>query len=251
MKKSLLAITATSMMLSGTSWSAAELVEYNPNVPSVPPAVMASPEVGMFGYVNEKFNRMDRQLQDTTDRMDRLERDSDRIKALELRVADLEKKLTSMTIAASSSRADTAKSDAVPAKPAMSAAEQEAAQSAYKKAFDQLMAGKYSEAGKLFKEFVDKYPDAEQISNAYYWLGETQFVGGKFDLSAKYFAQSAKLNGPKAADALLKEAQSLLELNKAKEAKSVLEDLKKRYPDAPTIKQADKLLAGMKSEAKK
>ncbi len=236
----------------GVSMSAmaerAEVVEYNPNTPTAVPAVQpAAPtaEVGILGYVNEKFNRMDRQLEDSADRMDRLERDMGRIRSLELKVAELEKKLVALSVAPSAALpapTDTAK----PATPALSSAELEAAQADYKKAFDQLMAGKYPEAGKLFKAYLDKYPSTDQSSNAHYWLGESYFVGRKFDLALKSYTDSAKLEGPKVSDALLKQGLCYLELKKDKEAKAVFEHLKKEYPETSAGKQADKQLSAMK-----
>jgi tol-pal system protein YbgF len=240
-------VVATGLAISTTACAErAEVVEYNPNVPTQVPTPAATPEVGMLGYVNGKFNRMDRQLEDSADRMDRLERDVDRLKALEDRVAALEKKLAAASLppaAASTTSAD----DTAAAKPALSAAETEAAQAAYKKAFDQLMAGKYPEAGKLFKNYLDQYPDTDQSGNAYYWLGETYFVDRKFELAAKAFTQSAKLDSPKAADALVKSGQCYVELNKTKEAKAAFDEVKKRFPDTAAAKQADKGLAILKT----
>jgi len=245
----LLVATGVSVSMSAMA-ERAEVIEYNPNTPTAFPAVQpAAPtaEVGMLGYVNEKFNRMDRQLQDSADRMYRLERDMDRIRVLESKVSELEKKLASLSVAASTSAptADAAK-DAKPSAPALSAAELEAAQVAYKKAFDQLMAGKYPEAGKLFKEYLDKYPHTDQSSNAHYWLGETYFVGRKFELALKSYTEAAKLEGPKVSDALLKQGLCYLELKKDKEAKAVFEHVKKEFPETTAGKQADKQLSSLK-----
>jgi tol-pal system protein YbgF len=246
---SLLVVAGISVSLPATA-ERAEVVEYNPNIPTSVPAVQpAAPtaEVGILGYVNEKFNRMDRQLEDSADRMDRLERDMDRIRTLEMKVAELEKKIAALSVAAVSAvapAADAAKDK--PSVPALSAADLEAAQAAYKKAFDQLMAGKYPEAGKLFKDYLDKYPHTDQSSNAHYWLGETYFVGRKFDLALKSYTEAAKLEGPKVSDALLKQGLCYIELKKDKEAKAVFEHVKKEYPETSAGKQADKQLSAMK-----
>jgi tol-pal system protein YbgF len=246
---SLLVVTAFSVSLPAMA-ERAEVVEYNPNVPTMVPAVQpAAPtaEVGILGYVNEKFNRMDRQLEDSADRMDRLERDMDRIRTLEMKVAELEKKIAALSVAsASTSTPLTDASKDKPTAPALSAADLEAAQAAYKKAFDQLMAGKYPEAGKLFKEYLDKYPHTDQSSNAHYWLGETYFVGRKFDLALKSYTEAAKLEGPKVSDALLKQGLCYIELKKDKEAKAVFELVKKEYPETSAGKQADKQLSVLK-----
>lgn len=245
-------VLATGMFISLSALAErAEVIEYNPNIPLNAPAVQpasAVPEVGMLGYVNEKFNRMERQIEDSADRMDRLERDSDRLRMLETKVQELEKKLAALSTASAATSTVTATNhDAkTSATPVLSNAELEAAQEAYKKAFDQLMAGKYPEAGKLFKAYLEKYPETDQSSNAHYWLGETYFVGRKFDLAAKSFAESAKLDGPKSSDALLKEGQCHLELKKEKDAKASFDELKKRFPDSPAARQIDKVIAAFK-----
>lgn len=236
---------AAGLVLSGcASAERAQIVEYNPNAPIAQPQ-SATPEVGMLGYVNEKFNRMDRQLEDSADRMDHLQNDVERLKGLEKRVSDLEKKLATMSASSSNASADVAK-DATANKVTLTAGDTEVSQAAYKKAFDHLMAGKYAEAGKLFKDYLDKYPDTDQTSNAYYWLGETQFVGRKFELALKSFAQTVKLEGPKASDALQKQGECYLELDKDKEAKAAFIEVKKRFPDSAAAKQADKSLAALK-----
>jgi tol-pal system protein YbgF len=229
----------------------AEVIEYNPNIQTSPPVVQpAAPtsEIGVLGYVNEKFNRMDRQLEDSADRMDRLERDISRMRALEIKIADLEKKIALLSAVAASSApvSDSVKDGVKSNVPALSASELEAAQSAYKKAFDQLMAGKYPEAGKLFKEYLDKYPQTDQSSNAHYWLGETHFVGRKFDLALKSYTEASKLEGPKVSDALLKQGMCYIELKKDKEAKAIFEQLKKEFPETSAAKQADKQLSSIK-----
>jgi tol-pal system protein YbgF len=237
---------AVGLTLSGcASAERAQVVEYNPNAPVAQPQA-ATPEVGMLGYVNEKFNRMERQLEDSADRMDHLANDVDRLKALEKRVAELEKKLAMMSATSANTSVDTSKDTGTNKVALTTAADTDASQAAYKKAFDQLMAGKYAEAGKLFKDYLDKYPDTDQTSNAYYWLGETQFVGRKFDLALKSFAQTVKLEGPKASDALQKQGECYLELDKDKEAKAAFIEVKKRFPDSTAAKQADKSLAALK-----
>jgi tol-pal system protein YbgF len=240
--KYLLAITLSGLLIANQAMAnRAEVVEYDPSVRTQPPKVMEA-DVGMMGYVNDKFNRLEKNSLENSDRLDRLERDLEKFKQLQTRVESLEKQVALLKAAATPSPSE---SNAT-AKPVMTAAEVEQSQQAYKKAFDQLMAGKYPEAGKLFKEFVEKYPQSDQIGNAHYWYGETQFVARKYELALVAYTASVESGGPKQADALLKQGESYLELKKQKEAKASFEEVKKRFPDSTAAKQADKLLAGMK-----
>jgi tol-pal system protein YbgF len=89
----------------------------------------------------------------------------------------------------------------------------------------------YPEARASFKEFVGKYKDDKLSGNAYYWLGETYYVGSDFVTAADTFRQGfeASPNGVKAPDNLYKLAKSLLRLEKKQEACVVLSQIQKRY----------------------
>ncbi len=240
--KVILAVAVSSLLAaSQASANRAELVEYDPNVRSQPPKVMEA-DVGMMGYVNDKFNRIEKNSLENADRLDRIERDLDKLKQLEAKIESLEKQITALKTVP----VVTPNESATAAKPAMSAAEIEQAQQDYKKAFDQLMAGKYAEAGKQFKAFVETYPHSDQIGNAHYWYGETQFVARKYETALAAYKASHEAGGPKQADALLKQGECYVELKKPKEAKASFEEVKKRFPDTTAAKQADKLLAGLK-----
>ncbi len=240
-KKYVLAIAISSLLVAGyASANRAEVVEYDPSVRTQAPKVMEA-DVGMMGYVNDKFNRIEKNSLENADRLDRMERDLDKLKQLEARIEALEKQVTALK-----SAPVVTPNESTAAKPSMTAAEVEQAQQAYKKAFDQLMAGKYPEAGKLFKEFVEKYPHSDQLGNAQYWYGETQFVARKYEGALLAYSASVEAGGPKQADALLKQGECYIELRKPKEAKSSLDEVKKRFPDSTAAKQADKLLSSLK-----
>jgi tol-pal system protein YbgF len=240
--KYVLAVAIGALLITGqASANRAEVVEYDPSVRTQPPKVMEA-DVGMMGYVNDKFNRIEKNSLENADRLDRLERDLAKIKQLEAKIEALEKQVAALKAApvVAPNEGNTL------AKPSMTPAEVEQAQQAYKKAFDQLMAGKYPEAGKLFKEFVEKFPHSDQLGNAHYWYGETQFVARKYEAALAAYTASVEAGGPKQADALLKQGECYIELKKPKEAKVSFEEVKKRFPDSTAAKQADKLLATLK-----
>lgn len=58
--KTLLAIAVGGLLVAGqASANRAEVVEYDPNVRTQPPKVMEA-DVGMMGYVNDKFSRIEK-----------------------------------------------------------------------------------------------------------------------------------------------------------------------------------------------
>lgn len=251
MKKTLsMTFLLATLFGSQTVYALAQVVEYNPNAPQPAPVQ----ESGMMSFMNDKFNALERSLQDLGDRADRAEYSLNKVQQLEAKVAELEKKLASLASASSASGSSGGASSGLAitgggeSAPAMSAEETEASQAAYKKGFDQLMAGKYAEAGSTFKGFVEKYPHSDQLSNAYYWLGETYFLNRKFDQAVKAYEQSANLKGSKEGDALLKQGQCLIELNQKKKAQEILEHVSKEFADSNAGKQAEKALAGLKAK---
>lgn len=249
-------IALASLLCVPTVHAVAQIVEYNPSTPQQAPVQ----EPGMMSFMNDKFNGIDRSLQDLGDRADRAEHALNKVQQLEARIAELEKKVSALATApahppANSSASGVAITSGSGASAGsgsdaggMSAEESEAAQTAYKKGFDQLMAGKYTEAGTAFKSFVEKYPKSDQLSNAYYWLGETHFLNRKFDSAVKAYEQSANLKGSKEGDALLKQGQCLIELNQKKKAQEILEHVAQEFGDTNAGKQAEKALAGLKAK---
>lgn len=108
------------------------------------------------------------------------------------------------------------------------------AQAHYTYAFTLLNARKYAEASASFDAFVKKYPDDTLTSNAYYWLGESQYARGDYTRAAEAFRKGFEVNpdGQKAPDNLYKLAKSLGQVKRTREACVVLKQIISKYPDA-------------------
>ncbi len=119
----------------------------------------------------------------------------------------------------------------------------ESAAGLYENAFSLLKAANYDRAGSEFEEFLTKYPDHVLSGNAKYWLGETYYVRGQFDLAARIFAEGFQKypNGAKAADNLLKLGMSLANLKKVEDACVALAQLlKDDYKNAgPVVRRGE------------
>ncbi len=130
-----------------------------------------------------------------------------------------------------------------------------AAQAQYDAAFASLRQAKYEEAGKAFQEFLKGHPKHHLAENATYWLAETYYVRGMFQEAAVAFADGYEKfpKGGKAADNLLKLAMSLGSLKKKADACLTLDELTKRFPDAPATTrnrtEAQKKSLGCKAAA--
>lgn len=112
----------------------------------------------------------------------------------------------------------------------------------YDLALAALKDNKLSEAQKRFTKFIETYPNSSLVSNAYFWYGESFFKQNIFDKAAINYLKSYKHSpkGLKASDALLKLALSLGEIDKTKEACSILDKLESEFPNraATAIKRA-------------
>ncbi|CAI8977507.1 Cell division coordinator CpoB [Methylocaldum szegediense] len=126
-------------------------------------------------------------------------------------------------------------------------------QAAYQKAFNTLKEGKYPEAIKEFKNFIAAYPTGDYADNAHYWLAETYYVSRDFNASRDMFRKLIKdfPQSPKVPDALLKIGFIEYETGQKANAKELLTEVIKRYPDSSAAKLAEKRLDKLRQEAKR
>lgn len=104
----------------------------------------------------------------------------------------------------------------------------------YSYAFKLLNDKKYAEAAQSFDAFVKKYPTDPLTSNAYYWLGESQYSRGDFTRSAESFRKGFESapEGQKAPDNLYKLAMSLSQIKRKSEACIVLQQVAAKYTES-------------------
>jgi tol-pal system protein YbgF len=137
---------------------------------------------------------------------------------------------------------------AVPTAAAAAAADDDAA--AYKKAFDLLKEGKYTEATAAFTQFLSAYPQSSLVDNAHYWLGEAHYVGKDFSAALKSFKTVVEKypDSRKLPDAWLKIGFCQYELKNWKDARSALNRVMQLAPDTQAAKLADQRLTKLKAE---
>jgi len=140
-----------------------------------------------------------------------------------------------------------------PQAPAPAAADSGNRQAAYQKAFDTLKEGKYPEAIKAFKSFIASYPTGEYADNAHYWLAEAYYVSRDLNASRDMFRKMIKdfPQSSKVPDALLKIGLIEYDAGQKANAKELLTEVVKRYPDSSAAKMAEKRLDKIRQEAKR
>ncbi|MBQ7412995.1 MAG: tol-pal system protein YbgF [Alphaproteobacteria bacterium] len=113
-------------------------------------------------------------------------------------------------------------------------------QEAYDKAYNLLVKTKYIEAEQAFTAFLKDYPNSKLAGNANYWLGETFYVRGQYEVAAGIFSDGLTKyeKSAKAPDNLLKLGLTMAQLNKKEEACGFLTLLPEQFPTAAqTLKQ--------------
>ena len=121
---------------------------------------------------------------------------------------------------------------------------------AYQAAFDTLKEGRYKEAKVELQAFLVKYPNGSFSGNAQYWLGEAHYVTRNFEQGIVEFEKV--LNGfpgsNKVPDAMLKLGYTYYELKQYPQSKTVLQDLRTRFPDETASRLAAKRLDRIRKE---
>jgi len=142
--------------------------------------------------------------------------------------------LTPAQVASSGEAAADASADA--ADPAPDPVQERAA---YDSAFDTLKSRRYAEAGRMFRDFLQTFPDGAYAANARYWLGESYYVvedyanaQAQFEALIAHWPEHDKTPG-----ALLKIGLSQHGRKQYDEAEATLQEVRQRYPgtDAASI----------------
>ncbi len=113
----------------------------------------------------------------------------------------------------------------------------------YDNAFALLKQDKFDPAQKEFEGFLEQYPDHPLAGNAKYWLGETHYVRGNYEIAARLFAEGYQQypDNAKTADNLLKLGMALSALGKTQDACVALGQLdKENLPSSgPVMRRAE------------
>lgn len=116
---------------------------------------------------------------------------------------------------------------------------------AYVNAFHALKSGHYADASAGFLSYLKKYPHAEHTPNAMYWLGESYYATGNYELAKNQFQQvvSSFPNSDKAAGGLLKQGMCEIELHQQHAGQLLLQQVVARYPGTDVAHRAQSLLS--------
>ncbi|MGH7492800.1 MAG: tol-pal system protein YbgF [bacterium] len=104
----------------------------------------------------------------------------------------------------------------------------------YDMAYQDLVRGQYSLAREGFLEFLRRYPQSTLADNAQYWIGESYYSQQQYARAAAEFGEVTEkyTNSDKVPGAMLKRAFALISMSKRAEARTLLEQLVKKYPNS-------------------
>ncbi|PKY12267.1 tol-pal system protein YbgF [Acidithiobacillus marinus] len=122
-------------------------------------------------------------------------------------------------------------------------------QADYQHAFNFLRQGKYGDAVTSLQGFIQKYPQSSLVPDAYYWLGQAQYVLGQNDAALKslYVLPTRFSQSSKAPEAMLRMAEIYQAIGKKKQAVVVLNKILRQYPSTPSAQKAEAQLQAMPS----
>ncbi|MBI2800764.1 MAG: tol-pal system protein YbgF [Gammaproteobacteria bacterium] len=118
-------------------------------------------------------------------------------------------------------------------------------EAAYRDAFGALKSGEYDKAITALSAFQQQYPNSQYGDNAQFWLAEAYYVKRDFAAALPEY-QKMMTNYPaskKLSHAMLKIGYSYLELGQPEQARTVLEDLQRRFPGSAAAQLAAQRLA--------
>lgn len=124
---------------------------------------------------------------------------------------------------------------------------------AYNQALAALKEGRYAEASRRFRDFIDTYPADPLAANAWYWLGESYYVTQNFDIAEEAFRTllTSFPASQKAPDALLKIGYCQYELRKWSEAETTLTRVVETWPDTEAARLAERRLRALRTESRR
>ena len=113
-----------------------------------------------------------------------------------------------------------------------------------KELFDQ---GEYENARELFRSFVNQFPKSKLADNGQFWIGEIYYREKWYEKAILEYQKVIENypNGNKTASALLKQGFAFLNLNDKANARLILKELIRKFPDSNEAGVAKNKLAAL------
>jgi tol-pal system protein YbgF len=126
------------------------------------------------------------------------------------------------------------------------------ADEAYEIAFNSFKEENFTKARNEFETYIVNYPDAQNVADAYYWIGECYYFEGNFDKAILQYDQVVKKypKADKVPRALLKEGMCFSKLGDKITAKLLFGQVVQNYADTPEALTAQKKISELGKQEK-
>lgn len=120
-------------------------------------------------------------------------------------------------------------------------------EAAYGVAFEALKQKDYVESARLFRSFIDTYPQAQLAPNAWYWLGESYYVTQNYEIAQQSFEGllSQFPDSGKVPDGMLKLGYCQAQLGQKDRARNTFNEVLRLYPMSDAARFAQSQLRAM------
>ena len=118
----------------------------------------------------------------------------------------------------------------------------------YSSAYKDFKEGRYEEARKGFRKYIEAYPNSDLSDNAQFWVGECYYLENNFEKAILEYEKVIKNypNGDRVPHAILKQGLSFLRLGDKESAKLLFQQVIKDYPNTNQANIARAKLSEMK-----
>ncbi len=125
---------------------------------------------------------------------------------------------------------------------------QETDEGHYAKAKQSFDKGEYEDARELFRSFLKQYPKSKRADNAQFWLGEIYYREKWYEKAILEYQKVIENypKGNKTASALLKQGLAFLNLDDKANARLILKELIRKFPDSNEASVAKNKLKTLK-----
>lgn len=169
---------------------------------------------------------------------------SDQVEGLQLKLAELEKRLAlqdaagSEKVAVKTEDAVTKKTESVPDQKGLPVVNRTAKEE-YDEAYELFKKNELAASRDKFEAFLKKNPKSDLAGSARYWVAESYFQQARYEEAIlEYEKVLSDHKGPKITSALLKQGLAFHELGDKKTARYLLEKLVKEYPKSEQAESA-------------
>lgn len=116
----------------------------------------------------------------------------------------------------------------------------------YRRALETVRAGQLGEGEQLFRRFATLYPQSDLADNAWFWIGESLFLQGKYREAVEAYREGIERypEGNKTPDALFKLGSALASAGDPGRSLEVWRELVRRFPASEAAQRAREHLPG-------